>query len=40
MRPDGSRSLERTSARFIGVSDKETLSETLDKAIKSRKTEG
>jgi thioredoxin 1 len=40
MRPDGSKSFERTSARFIGVIDKETLSETLDKAIKSRKTEG
>jgi thiol-disulfide isomerase/thioredoxin len=37
MRPDGSKSSERTSARFIGVTDKETLSETLDKAIESRK---
>jgi thiol-disulfide isomerase/thioredoxin len=39
MRPDGSKSSERTSARFIGVTDKETLSETLDKAIASWKTE-
>lgn len=38
MRPDGSKSSERTSARFIGVTGKETLSETLDKAIESRKT--
>lgn len=37
MRPDGSKSSERTSARFIGVTDKETLSETLDKAIVSWK---
>jgi len=40
MRQDGSKSQERTSARFLGVTDKETLSETLDKAIESRKTEG
>jgi|GEM_PF-305058 len=37
MQPDGSKSSERTSARFIGVTDKETLSETLDKAIASWK---
>jgi thioredoxin 1 len=40
MRPDGSKSSERTSARFIGVTDKETLSETLHKAVASRKAEG
>jgi len=40
MRPDGSKSSERTSARFIGVTDKDMLSSTLDKAIESRKTEG
>ena len=39
MRQDGSKSQERTSARFLGVTDKETLSETLEKAIESRKTE-
>lgn len=39
MRQDGSKSQERTSARFLGVTDKETLSETLEKAIASRKTE-
>ncbi len=38
MRQDGSKSSERISARFIGVTDKETLSETLDKAIASWKT--
>jgi thioredoxin 1 len=38
MREDGSKSQERESARFLGVADKETLSETLDKAIESRKT--
>ena len=37
MRQDGSQSPERTTARFIGVTDKETLSETLEKAIVSRK---
>ncbi|MGB9133571.1 MAG: thioredoxin family protein [Methanosarcina sp.] len=37
MRPDGSKSSERTSARFIGVTDKETLSETIDKATTSWK---
>ena len=40
MRPDGSKSSERTSARFIGVTDKDMLSSTLDKAIEARKTEG
>jgi len=40
MRPDGSKSQERTNARFLGVIDKETLSETLEKAIESRKIEG
>ena len=40
MRPEGTKSSERTSARFIGVVDKETLSKTLDKALESRKTEG
>jgi thiol-disulfide isomerase/thioredoxin len=40
MRPDGSKSQERESARFLGVTDKETLSQTLEKAIESRKTEG
>ena len=40
MRPDGSKSSERTSARFIGVTDKDMLSATLDKAIASRKAEG
>lgn len=39
MRQDGSKSQERTSARFLGVTDKEILSETLEKAIESRKTE-
>ncbi|MDY9927842.1 thioredoxin family protein [Methanosarcina sp.] len=36
MRPDGSKSSERANARFLGVVDKETLSMTLDKALKSR----
>lgn len=36
MRPDGSKSAERASARFLGVVDKETLSVTLDKALESR----
>jgi thiol-disulfide isomerase/thioredoxin len=36
MRPDGSKSSERASARFLGVVDKETLSVTLDKALESR----
>jgi thioredoxin 1 len=40
MRLDGSKSEERSSARFLGVTDKETLSQTLEKAIESRKTEG
>lgn len=39
MRQDGSKSQERTSARFLGVTDKEILSDTLEKAIESRKTE-
>ncbi|HEY5125520.1 MAG TPA: thioredoxin family protein [Ignavibacteria bacterium] len=39
MRPDGSKSLDRATARFLGVTDKETLSETLEKAIALRKTE-
>lgn len=39
MRQDGSKSQERESARFLGVADKETLSQTLEKAIESRKTE-
>lgn len=39
MRPDGIKSSDRTTARFIGVTDKETLSETLEKAIASRKAE-
>ena len=38
MRQDGSKSQERE--RFLGVTDKETLSETLDKAIEYKKTEG
>lgn len=38
MRPDGSKSSERASARFLGVADKDILSETLDKAIESRNT--
>jgi thioredoxin 1 len=39
MRPDGSKSPDRATARFIGVTDKETLSETLEKAIALRKAE-
>lgn len=39
MRPDGSKSSDRATARFIGVTDKETLSETLEKAIALRKAE-
>ena len=39
MRPDGSKSSDRATARFIGVTDKETLSETLEKTIASRKAE-
>ena len=39
MRQDGTKSSERASARFLGVVDKETLSETLDKAIESRNIE-
>jgi thiol-disulfide isomerase/thioredoxin len=39
IRQDGSKSSERASARFLGVVDKETLSETLEKAIESRNTE-
>jgi hypothetical protein len=39
MRQDGSKSSERASARFLGVVDKETLSETLEKAIESRNSE-
>lgn len=38
MRQDGSKSSERSSARFLGVVDKETLSMTLEKAIDSRNT--
>lgn len=40
VKPDGSETSDRMSARFIGVADKEDLSKTLDKAIESRKTEG
>ncbi|HIH73761.1 MAG TPA: thioredoxin family protein [Methanosarcina sp.] len=39
IRQDGSKSSERANARFLGVVDKETLSETLAKAIKSRSIE-
>ncbi|WP_410507670.1 thioredoxin family protein [Methanosarcina hadiensis] len=39
MRQDGTESSERANARFLGVADKETLSETLDKAIESRNIE-
>ena len=35
---DGSKTSDRMSARFIGVTDKEDLSKTLDKAIESWKT--
>ncbi|WP_235283776.1 MULTISPECIES: co-chaperone YbbN [unclassified Methanosarcina] len=38
MKQDGSKSSERASARFLGVVDKETLSETLEKALESRNT--
>jgi thiol-disulfide isomerase/thioredoxin len=38
MRQDGTESSERANARFLGVIDKETLSETLDKAIEARNT--
>jgi thiol-disulfide isomerase/thioredoxin len=37
-KPDGSKTSDRMSARFIGVTDKEDLSKTLDKAIESWKT--
>ncbi|AKB30014.1 Putative thiol:disulfide oxidoreductase involved in cytochrome C-type biogenesis [Methanosarcina siciliae T4/M] len=40
MRPDGSKSSERANARFLGVADKETLSETLEEAIESRNIVG
>ncbi|WP_440947111.1 thioredoxin family protein [Methanosarcina sp. T3] len=40
MRQDGSKSSERANARFLGVADKETLSETLEKAIASRNIGG
>ncbi|MDQ1275953.1 MAG: hypothetical protein QG610_1528 [Euryarchaeota archaeon] len=39
MKQDGSQSSERANARFLGVVDKETLSETLEKAIESRSIE-
>jgi len=39
MRPDGSKSPDRATARFLGVTDKETLSDTLEKAIAFRKAE-
>ncbi|AKB77492.1 Putative thiol:disulfide oxidoreductase involved in cytochrome C-type biogenesis [Methanosarcina horonobensis HB-1 = JCM 15518] len=39
MRPDGSKSSERASARFLGAADKETLSQTLEKAIEFRSIE-
>ncbi|MDY9925242.1 thioredoxin family protein [Methanosarcina sp.] len=39
IRQDGSKSSERASARFLGVADKETLSETLEKALESRNIE-
>jgi thioredoxin 1 len=39
MRQDGSKSSERASARFLGLTDKETLSKTLEKAIESRNIE-
>lgn len=39
MRQDGTESSERANARFLGVVDKETLSETLDKAVESRNIE-
>ena len=37
VKPDGSKTSERMSARFIGVTDKGDLSKTLDKAIESWK---
>ena len=37
MRQDGSKSPDRATARFLGVTDKETLSETLEKATALRK---
>ena len=40
MRQDGSKSQERANARFLGVTDKETLVQTIEKAIESRETEG
>jgi hypothetical protein len=39
MRQDGNKNQERIGARFLGVTDKETLSETLKKAIEFRKAE-
>lgn len=39
MRPDGSKSSDRETTRFLGVTDKGTLSETLEKAIALRKAE-
>jgi hypothetical protein len=36
MRQDGTESSERANARFLGVVDKATLSETLGKAIEDR----
>lgn len=39
MRQDGSKSPDRATARFLGVTDKETLSETLEKATALRKAE-
>ena len=38
MRQDGTESSKRANARFLGVVDKETLSETLEKAIEARNT--
>jgi thioredoxin 1 len=39
MRQDGIKSSDRANARFLGVTDKGTLSETLEEAITSRKAE-
>jgi len=39
MRQDGSKSSDRGNARFLGVTEKGTLSETLEKAIALRKAE-
>ncbi len=39
MRPDGSKSLDRETARFIGVTDKEKLLDILEEAIALRKAE-